>query len=80
MNWMGCVATNVMGPRLVFLYVDSPCPLNRMLKVGKEVIVNIDGIVEPPKRNRSLLLGIYDRWLSSTTIKLRRPSLTNFDT
>ncbi len=57
MSWMGCVATSVMGPRLVSLSEDSSGPLNRMPKVWKEGIVSPDGILELPKRNRSLLLS-----------------------
>ena len=57
MSWMGCVATSVMGPRLVSLSEDSSGPLNRMPKVWKEGIVSLDGILELPKRNRSLLLS-----------------------
>jgi len=57
MSWMGCVATSVMGPRLVSLSEDSSSPLNRMPKVWKEGIVSLDGILELPKRNRSLLLS-----------------------
>ena len=53
MSWMGCVATSVMGPRLVSLSEDSSSPLNRMPKVWKEGIVGLDGILELPKRNRS---------------------------
>ena len=56
MNWMGCVATSVMGPRLVSLFDESLGPITRMPKVCKEAIVNMDGIVELSKRNRSLLL------------------------
>ena len=33
MSWMGRVATNVMGPRLVSLFEDIPGPLNRIPKV-----------------------------------------------
>ncbi len=36
MNWMGCVATSIMGPLLVPLYDESAGPLNRMPKVWKE--------------------------------------------
>jgi hypothetical protein len=57
MSWMGCVATSVMGPRLILLSEDSTGPLSRMPKVWKEGIVYIDGILELPKRNRSLLLS-----------------------
>jgi hypothetical protein len=57
MSWMGCVATSVMGPRLVSLSEDSPSPLNRMPKVWKEGIISMDNILELPKRNRSLLLS-----------------------
>jgi hypothetical protein len=32
MNWMGCAATTVIGPRLVSLSDDSSGPLNRMSK------------------------------------------------
>ena len=35
MNWMGCVATSVMGPRLVSFCDDKSGPLNRMPKVCK---------------------------------------------
>ncbi len=54
---MGCVATSVMGPRLVSLSEVNSGPLNRMPKVWKEGRVNLDGILELPKRNRSLLLS-----------------------
>ena len=54
---MGCVATSVMGPLLVSVSQDSSRPLNRMPKVWKEGIVSMDGILELPKRNRSLLLS-----------------------
>ena len=57
MSWMGCVATSVMGPRLVSLSEDGSGPLNRMPKVWKEGIVSMDNILELPKRNRSLLLS-----------------------
>jgi hypothetical protein len=57
MNWMGCVAISVMGPRLVLLFDDKSGPLNRMPKVWKEGNVSIDGILELPRRNRSLLLS-----------------------
>ena len=57
MSWMGCVATSVMGPRLVSLSEDGSGPLNRMPKVWKEGIVSLDGILELPKRNRTLLLS-----------------------
>ncbi len=33
MSWMGCVATSVMGSRLVSLSEDNYCSLNRMPKV-----------------------------------------------
>ncbi len=35
---------------------DNFGPLNRMPKVWKEGIVNMDGILELPKRNRSLFI------------------------
>ena len=57
MNWMGCVATSVMGPRLVSLSGGSFGPLNRMSKVWKEGIVSMDIILEVPQRNPSLLLS-----------------------
>ena len=57
MIWMGCVATSVMGPHLVSLSEESSGSLNRMPKVLKEEIVSMDGIIELPKRNRSLLLS-----------------------
>ncbi len=47
-----------MGPRLALLSEDNYGPLNRMPKVWKEGIVSLDGILELPKRNRSLLLSI----------------------
>jgi hypothetical protein len=56
-NWMGCVATSVVGRRLFSLSTNSSSPLIRMPKVLKEGIVNMDGIVELPKRNQSLLLS-----------------------
>ena len=57
MIWMGCVATSVLGPRLVSLSGDNSRPLNRMPKVRKEGIVSMDNILELPRRNRSLLLS-----------------------
>ena len=45
MNWMGCVATNDMGSRLVSLFDDISYPLHRMLKELKEGIVSMDGII-----------------------------------
>ena len=33
MNWIGCVATSVMGPRLVSLSDDNIGPFNRILLV-----------------------------------------------
>jgi len=57
MNWTGCVATSVMEPRLVSLSDDSSGPSNRMPKVWKLLFVSMDGILELPKRKRSLLLG-----------------------
>ncbi len=45
MSWMGCVATSVMGPRLVSLSKDSFGPLNRMPKIWKEGIASLDGIL-----------------------------------
>ena len=57
MNWMGGVATSVMGPRLVSLSEGSFGPSNRMPKVWKEGIVSMDNSLELPKRNRSLLLS-----------------------
>jgi len=57
MNWVGYVVTSVLGPRLVSLSDDSFGPLNRMPKVWKEGIVSLDGILELPKQNRSLLLS-----------------------
>jgi hypothetical protein len=54
---MGCVATRVMGQRLVSLFEDICGPLNRMPKVWKEGLVSMDGILELSKRNRSLLLN-----------------------
>ena len=44
MSWMWCVATSVMGPRLVSLFEASPGPLNRIPKVWKEWIVSMDNI------------------------------------
>ena len=41
MRWMGCVATSVMGERLVSSSEDSFGPLNRMSKVWKEGIVSM---------------------------------------
>jgi len=35
MNWMGCLATSVMGPRLVSLSENIYGPLNRMPKYEK---------------------------------------------
>jgi len=49
MNWMGCVATSVMGPCLVSLFDDSSCLLNRMPKAWKVEIGSMDGILELPK-------------------------------
>ncbi len=57
MSWMGCVATSVMGPHLISLCEDNSGSLNRMPKVWKEGIVNMESILEIPKRNRSLLLS-----------------------
>ena len=57
MNWMGCVASSVMGPRLVSRSEDNFGPLNRMPKLWKEGIDSMDDILEIPKRNRSLLLS-----------------------
>jgi hypothetical protein len=57
MNWMGDVARSVMGARLISLSDDSSGQLNRMPKVWKEGIASMDGIVELPKRIRSLLLS-----------------------
>ena len=57
MSWMGCVATSVMGPRLVSLSEDNSGPLNRMPKVWKVGIVGMDNILELSKRNRSLLIS-----------------------
>ncbi len=48
MSWMLCVATSVMGPRLVSLSEDSYGPLNRMQKVWKDGIARLDGILELP--------------------------------
>ncbi len=56
MKWMGCVATSLMGPRLLSLSEYSFGPLNRIPKVWEEGIVNMDDILELLKRNRSLLL------------------------
>ncbi len=39
MNWMGCASTNVIGSRLVPLFDDSSCPLNRKPKAWKEGLV-----------------------------------------
>jgi hypothetical protein len=44
MSWMGCVATSVMGPRLVSLFEDNSGPLNPMPKVWKERMVSIYNI------------------------------------
>jgi len=57
MSYMGCLATSVMGPRLVSLSEDGFGPLNRTPKIWKKVIVIMDNILELPKRNRSLLLS-----------------------
>ena len=57
LNWMRYVATSVMGPRLVSLFDDNSGSLSRMPKVWKEEIVSMEGILELPKRNRSLLLS-----------------------
>jgi hypothetical protein len=48
MNWMGCLATSVMGPHLVSLSDDNLGHLNRMPKLWKEGIVSMDAIVELP--------------------------------
>jgi hypothetical protein len=45
MSWMGCVATSVMGPRIVSLSKDNSGPLNRMPKVWKKGIVSLDDIL-----------------------------------
>jgi hypothetical protein len=38
-----------MGPRLVSIFDESSCPLNRMPIAWKEGIVSMDGILELPK-------------------------------
>ena len=57
MNWMGSVATSVMGPHLVSRSEDNSGPLNRMPKLWSEGIDSMDDIEELPKRNRSLMLS-----------------------
>jgi hypothetical protein len=57
MNWMGSVATSVMGPHLVSRSEDNSGPLNRMPKLWSEGLDSMDDIEELPKRNRSLMLS-----------------------
>ncbi len=69
MSWMGCVATSVMGPRLVSLPEDNYGPLNRICqKYGrKELLVWIIF--------KNFLSGIghyfsvlYNRWFTTLTV------------
>jgi hypothetical protein len=58
MNWMECVATSVIVPRLISLFEDTSDPY------GMEIFL-MEDIVELPKRNRSFLLRTLSRWLYS---------------
>jgi len=78
MNSMGCVATSVMGPRLVSLFGDSSDPLNRMPKVWKEGIVSMAGFLELPKRNRSLLLINLLPWVYSLDGEAKRNAMKDY--
>ncbi len=74
---MECVATSVIGPRLNSLSHDISGPLNRMPKVWKEEIFIVEGIVELPKRNRSLLLSTLSPLVNNLDGDAKRNKMQN---
>jgi hypothetical protein len=70
---MGCVATGVMGPRLVYLSENSSGPLNRMPKVWNDGIVSMDNIYNFLSEINHYYSVLYYRWF--TTLKVIRKEM-----